>query len=185
MFHYRTGGFGFLAGAEIKKDVASNLGLLGRRLGLEWAADNVQKFGGDLSKVTIWGESAGAISVLDQMVLYNGDNKYKDKSLIRAGLMDSGSVIPADPVDGIKGQQIYNQVVIAAGCSKAADTLDCLRSMDYTTCLNAANSVPGIFSYSSVALSYLPRSDGVVLTASPDVLVQNGMYAKVPFIVGD
>lgn len=40
--------------------------------------------------------------------------------------MDRGSVIPADPVDGVKGQQIYNQVATAAGWSKAADTLDCL-----------------------------------------------------------
>jgi carboxylesterase type B len=34
-------------------------------------------------------------------------------------------------------------------------------------------------------ISYQPRPDGTVLTASPDVLVKNGQYAKVPFIIGD
>jgi triacylglycerol lipase len=75
--------------------------------------------------------------------------------------------------------------VESAGCSSASDTLECLRGLDYTTFLNAANSVPGILSYNSVALSYLPRPDGTVLTDSPEVLVTNGKYASVPFIIGD
>ena len=54
--NYRVGGFGFLPGAEILADGASNLGLLDQRLGLEWVADNIAAFGGDPSKVTIWGE---------------------------------------------------------------------------------------------------------------------------------
>jgi carboxylesterase type B len=45
--------------------------------------------------------------------------------------------------------------------------------------------VPGILSFNTVALSYLPRPDGKVLTESPDALVAAGKYAKVPFIVGD
>jgi len=183
--NYRVGGFGFLPGKEIKKDGSANLGLLDQRLGLQWVADNIAAFGGDPSKVTIWGESAGAISVADQMLLYDGDNTYKGKPLFRAGIMNSGSVIPAEPVDSAKGQIVYNTVVSKAGCSSASDTLACLRSKDYTTFLNAANSVPGLLSYSSVSLSYLPRPDGTALTASPDVLVASGKYAKVPFIVGD
>jgi carboxylesterase type B len=51
--------------------------------------------------------------------------------------------------------------------------------------LNATNSVPALLSYTSVALSYLPRPDGTVLTASPEVLVTEGKYAQVPFIIGD
>lgn len=54
--NYRLGGFGFLPGSEILKDGSANLGNLDQRLGLEWLADNIAKFGGDLSKVTIWGE---------------------------------------------------------------------------------------------------------------------------------
>jgi carboxylesterase type B len=99
--------------------------------------------------------------------------------------MNSGSVVPAEPVDSAKAQVVYDLVVSKAGCASASDTLACLRSVDYSTYLNAANSVPGILSYSTVSLSYLPRPDGTALTASPDLLIAAGKYAKVPFIVGD
>lgn len=45
--------------------------------------------------------------------------------------------------------------------------------------------MPGLLGYTTVALSYLPRPDGAVLTESPDKLGLSGRYAKVPFIVGD
>ncbi|CAN9124575.1 unnamed protein product [Alternaria alternata] len=183
--NYRVGGFGFMPGKEVLEDGSANLGLLDQRLGLQWVADNIAAFGGDPEKVTIWGESAGAISVLDQMMLYDGDNSYKGKPLFRAGIMNSGSIVPADPVDCPKGQAIYDRVVEAAGCAGSADTLACLRTVPYTKFLNAANTVPGILSYFTVNLSYLPRPDGKALTASPDALVKAGKYAKVPFIVGD
>jgi triacylglycerol lipase len=119
------------------------------------------------------------------MALYDGDNTYKGKPLFRGAMMDSGSVVPADPVDCPKGQVVYDTVVKTAGCSSASDTLECLRGLDYSTFLNAANSVPGLLSYTSVALSYLPRPDGKYLTGSPDILAKQGKYAKVPFILGD
>jgi carboxylesterase type B len=90
--NYRVGGFGFLPGKEILKDGSANLGLLDQRLGLQWVADNIGAFGGDPTKVTIWGESAGAISVLDQMALYDGDNTYKGKPLFRAGIVSNSWV---------------------------------------------------------------------------------------------
>jgi carboxylesterase type B len=110
--NYRVGGFGFLPGKEVLADGSSNLGLLDQRLGLQWVADNIAAFGGDPTKVTIWGESAGAISVMDQMLLYNGDHTYKGKPLFRAGIMNSGSIVPADPVDCPKGQLIYDTVCV-------------------------------------------------------------------------
>ncbi|KAI4934687.1 hypothetical protein J4E85_002545 [Alternaria conjuncta] len=183
--NYRVGGFGFMPGKEVLADGSANLGLLDQRLGLEWVADNIAAFGGDPEKVTIWGESAGAISVLDQMMLYDGDNNYNGKPLFRAGIMNSGSIVPADPVDCPKGQAIYDRVVEAAGCASSADTLVCLRTVPYTKFLNAANTVPGILGYFTVNLSYLPRPDGKALSDSPDALVKAGKYAKVPFIVGD
>ena len=183
--NYRVGGFGFLPGKEILADGAANLGLLDQRMGLEWVADNIAAFGGDPDKVTIWGESAGAISVFDQMALHGGDNKYKGKPLFRGAIMNSGSIVPADPVDCPKSQVVYDAVVKAASCSSASDTLGCLREADYDTFLRAANSVPGVLSYNSVALSYLPRPDGTALPDSPDVLAASGRYAAVPMIIGD
>jgi len=119
------------------------------------------------------------------MALYDGDHTYKGKPLFRGAMMDSGSIVPADPVDCPKGQVVYDTVVKNAGCSSASDTLECLRGLDYSTFLNAANSVPGLLSYNSVALSYLPRPDGKYLTESPEILANQGKYAKVPFILGD
>jgi carboxylesterase type B len=119
------------------------------------------------------------------MVMYDGDNTYKGKPLFRAGIMNSGTIYPADPVDCPKGQAIYDQVVSEAGCSGSPDTLVCLRNLDYETYLNAVTSVPGISGYTSVAVSYPPRPDGVILTESPEELISAGKYVKIPFIVGD
>ncbi|KAH7380304.1 Alpha/Beta hydrolase protein [Phaeosphaeria sp. MPI-PUGE-AT-0046c] len=183
--NYRVGGFGFLPGKEMLQDGATNLGLLDQRLGLQWTADNIAAFGGDPEKVTIWGESAGAISVMDQMLMYDGDNTYKGKSLFRGGIMNSGSVVPTQPYDSNKAQAIYDTVVKEAGCSGSSDTLGCLRTTPYTKFLEACNTVPGILGYYTVNLSYLPRPDGRTITASPEQLVAQGKYTKVPFIVGD
>ena len=120
--NYRVGGFGFMPGKEIMKDGSGNLGLLDQRLGLKWVADNIAAFGGDPNKVTIWGESAGAISVLDQMMLFDGDTSYKGKPLFRAGIMNSGSVTPADPLDCAKGQAIYDRV--RSSCHSSSEFLN-------------------------------------------------------------
>ncbi|KAK2796389.1 hypothetical protein FQN50_009579 [Emmonsiellopsis sp. PD_5] len=183
--NYRVGGFGFLAGKEVLADGSANLGLLDQRLGLQWVADNIAAFGGDPDRVTIWGESAGSISVFDHMLMYEGNHTYKGKPLFQAGIMNSGSLAPTDPVDCPKGQKVYDTVVETAGCADAADTLNCLRELDYDTLEKAMNSPPGLLSYDSIALSYLPRPDGVLFTGPLEQLVAEGKYAKVPFIIGD
>lgn len=64
---YRVGKLGFLAHPELSSEnpqrVSGNYGLLDQIAGLEWVQDNIAAFGGDPDKVTIFGESAGGISV--------------------------------------------------------------------------------------------------------------------------
>ncbi len=61
---YRVGPFGFLAHPELTREGSKgNFGLRDQIAGLEWVRDNVAAFGGDPARVTIFGESAGGISV--------------------------------------------------------------------------------------------------------------------------
>lgn len=185
--NYRVSGFGFLAGKELQADGSTNLGLRDQRLALEWVAENIAAFGGDPTKVTIWGESAGAISTFDQTIINGGDNTYNGQALFRGAVMNSGSIVPAVNVSHPKPQAVYDMVVANAGCSASADTLACLRALPYQTFLTAVNSVPAIFGYTGLNLAYLPRPDPSddFFSVSPEVALYSGAYAKVPVIIGD
>jgi carboxylesterase type B len=69
---YRLGAYGFLGSAEVLENGAANVGLLDQRAALNWIQRYISKFGGDPSKVTIIGGSAGGGSVSHQMILYGG-----------------------------------------------------------------------------------------------------------------
>ena len=185
--NYRLGGFGFLPGKEVSKDGSSNLGLRDQRLALQWVQDNIAAFGGDPAKVTLWGESAGAISILDHTIVDGGDISHGGGDLFRGAIMNSGSTTPTVPVDHPKAQAIYDAVVTAAGCAEQNDSLECLRRLPFEQLSDALSSVPSFFSYTSIDLSYLPRPDpaDTFLPESPEVAIQGGRFAKVPVIVGD
>ncbi len=61
MLNYRIGALGFLAGIE---GLEGNQGLKDQQLAMRWVKDNIERFGGDPEHVTIYGESAGAMSVV-------------------------------------------------------------------------------------------------------------------------
>ncbi|THH21400.1 hypothetical protein EW146_g169 [Bondarzewia mesenterica] len=181
--NYRLSLFGFLGGKEVKEAGVGNLGLQDQRLALRWVQKYITAFGGDPKKVTMqvlnWGESAGAISVALQMVTNNGD----DEGLFRGAIMQSGSPIPSGDI--IDNQPFYDAVVNETGCTNATDTLECLRGVSFESLQSAANQSPGTMSPMSLNLAWLPRVDGVFLKDDPQILVQNGNVANVPFITGD
>ncbi|KAB8437388.1 hypothetical protein FH972_025067 [Carpinus fangiana] len=180
---YRLGAFGFLAGKEMRDDHATNIGLRDQRLAMEWVQDNIQAFGGDPSK----GESAGAASVYDHLIINNGDNSYKNGTLFRAAIMHSGAALPSLEVTHSKPQDVYDTVVRAAGCSTTSDTLDCLRQLPYAQFLEAANSLPNAFGYRALDLAYAPRPDPSTefFSVSPEEAMVTGKYARVPIITGN
>ncbi|KAJ7366221.1 Alpha/Beta hydrolase protein [Mycena albidolilacea] len=177
--NYRVSAFGFLASKEVRAAGVGNLGLQDQRQAFRWVQKYIGAFGGDPTKVTIWGESAGAISAALHMVANNGDNE----GLFRGAFMESGSPIPVGPIEN--GQKYYDAIVHQVGCASAADTLACLRTVPYASLKAAQDASPFIFSYQSLVLAWLPREDGVFLTDAPQRLVQQGKVANVPFVTGD
>ncbi|KAF9254184.1 carotenoid ester lipase precursor [Marasmius fiardii PR-910] len=176
---YRSNGFGFLASQEVKDAGVGNLGLRDQREALRWVQRYIGAFGGDPKKVTIWGESAGSISVALQMVTNGGNTE----NLFRAAFMESGATIPVGDIS--HGQFYYDQIVSETGCSSSADTLACLREVPYQTLKDAINRTPNIFSYQSLHLTWVPRVDGDFLTDSPLRLALQGKVANIPFVAGD
>ncbi|KIJ09789.1 hypothetical protein PAXINDRAFT_102177 [Paxillus involutus ATCC 200175] len=170
--------FGFLASQEVKDAGVGNLGLRDQRLALYWVQKYINAFGGDPTKVTIWGESAGAMSAVLQMVTNDGN----PDGLFRAAFMQSGTLFPVGDI--LQGQKYYDALVSETRCSSASDTLQCLREVPYETLLDAVNQSPSGFSYQSTVLAWQPRVDGIFLTDEPQKLVQQGSVADVPFVTG-
>lgn len=65
VLQYRLGTFGFL---YTQGETSSNLGLWDQRLALQWIRNNIEAFGGDSDSITVFGESAGAISISCHLV---------------------------------------------------------------------------------------------------------------------
>ncbi|KAH9030333.1 carotenoid ester lipase precursor [Lactarius pseudohatsudake] len=177
--NYRLSAFGFLPGKEVKAEKVGNLGLQDQRLAMKWVQTYISEFGGDPSKVTIWGESAGAISVAHHMITNNGNNE----GLFRGAIMQSGGPIPVGDIEN--GQRYYDFMVEKTGCTRASDTLDCLRKVPYTTYKKAMDDSPDFFAYQGLVLAWLPRVDGVFLTRPSQHSVVRGEVANVPMIAGN
>ncbi|KAK1657237.1 Alpha/Beta hydrolase protein [Colletotrichum godetiae] len=124
-FNYRLSAFGFLGGSELVAAGAANLGFRDQRLALHW---NIAAFGGDPTKVTIFGNSAGAGSVGAQLLAYNG----RDDGLFRGAISQSGAPAGFSPfspfLDVAKWDEVYENITADTGCN-TTDTLDCLRNV--------------------------------------------------------
>ncbi|KAF4576963.1 hypothetical protein EYR36_004947 [Pleurotus pulmonarius] len=113
--NYRVSAFGFLASQEVKDAGVGNLGLQDQREALRWIQKYISSFGGDPTKVTIWGESAGAISAALHMVANNGNHE----GLFRGAFMQSGSPIPVGDIS--HGQTYYDAISLSLAWIPRAD----------------------------------------------------------------
>ncbi|CAN9385057.1 unnamed protein product [Alternaria alternata] len=69
---YRLGAFGFLSSTEIQQNGALNAGILDMAFALQWVQNHIHHFGGDKSRVTVAGQSAGAGGVMLLGIAKNG-----------------------------------------------------------------------------------------------------------------
>ncbi|KAJ3806256.1 Alpha/Beta hydrolase protein [Lentinula aff. lateritia] len=178
IINYRLAFWGFLGGQEAADNNALNLGLYDQRDALTWVQNYISNFGGDPAKVTVFGSSAGAISI--------GHHLFTtDSNLFRAVIMGSGTAStlavrkPNDPAV----QAVYDGVVSLVGCNTASDTFACLSTVDEDTLFDAVNT------YDPDSLFQLrpwaPIIDGDLIPDDPFTLISEGKFTAKPFITGD
>lgn len=176
--NYRLSALGFLGGKEILADGSANLGIHDQIMALQWIQNFISSFGGDPTKVTLFGVNAGAISVATHM-LKNGD---KPNPMFRGAFMLSGGPSWISHVND--GQEAYDQLVLDTGCNSSNNTLQCLRQVPYDALMASVMKSKGLFSFSGLANEWKPRVDDDIIKESPYCAVSKGLYAKVPIISG-
>jgi para-nitrobenzyl esterase len=126
--NYRVGPFGFLAHPELTAESAhhasGNYGLLDQVAALRWVKHNMRAFGGDPDNVTIFGQSAGAMSVamLMQSPLTEG--------LFKRAIIQSGpGLFPAGTLSGNTPLTEAEQAGVRFAGARGAATLADLRAM--------------------------------------------------------
>lgn len=176
--NYRLGIWGFGYGKEIAAAGAANLGQRDQILALQWVQKHIRKFGGCKKKVTVFGQSAGAISIANLLL-------NPQQNLFRGAIMQSGasSTAPIGPT-GTTYQGAYDALVAAAGCNGTSSSLACLGKLDQNALLNAQNTMKGQFQY-SLGFTFAPSIDGDLIPDSPAELLRAGKVANIPFITGN
>ena len=174
---YRLGLFGFLGGSEVSQDGTLNAGLLDQRAALDWIQRNIRAFGGDPSKVTIWGGSAGGGSVTYQLIAGGG---YDDPPF-SAAIAEYPWWQPL--LNASTQERQYFTALQLSGCAD----LNCLRSLPAQT-LQTLNQADQNSSYNGPGDGYGtywygPVVDGRFVRRLPDQEFKTGNFYKVPLII--
>jgi para-nitrobenzyl esterase len=165
--NYRLGALGFLAHPALTAQAggpSGDYGLMDQQAALRWVQRNIRAFGGNPHDVTIFGESAGGLSVLSQLASPGAHG------LFTKAIVESGSYNPTQAslaTAEAAGQSFATQ----AGC--ADQTAACLRSLPVATIL--ANQDNG---------GYTPDVDGLVLTQTLKSAFTTGRFNRVPVVDG-
>jgi len=165
--NYRLSILGFLASpaldAENEQGVSSNYGLQDQQEALRWVQRNIAQFGGDPSNITIFGESAGGISVLYHLVSPGSAGLFQ-RAIIESS--NDGASLPLATAETLE-----QPVVAALGCGTVPDVAACLRALPAEQIVNSGLNVG-------------PIIDGVTVPGQPRDLIADGRFNKVPLIIG-
>lgn len=185
IIQYRLGAFGFLSSAELAHFGVANAGLYDMHFSLQWVQDNIKKFGGDPSHVTISGESAGGGAVMLQAMAYGGTEgtKFFSNAIV------ASPYLPMQwDYDDFMPTQSYYLFAQAAGClNQGLDTVnstifECLQGQDTITLQNASAHISAGGKYGQWA--FLPVTDGEFLQKRPSEQLLDGDVNGVRILSG-
>jgi len=174
--NYRVGTFGFLAHPELTAEsphhASGNYGLMDQIAGLQWVKKNIAAFGGDPDQVTIFGESAGGISV--SMLCASPEAK----GLFRGAISQSGgSFGPTRPTtypgENMRTLADAEKSGVAFATKAGAASLAELRKV-------APDKLPGGWGSGAG----WPIVDGWVIPDDQHKLYETGKYNDVAILVG-
>jgi para-nitrobenzyl esterase len=176
--NYRLGLLGFFAQSALDTEghEAGNYGFMDQQLALNWVRRNILGFGGDPSRVTIFGESAGGQSVYSQLASPTAAH------LFRGAIAESGSYVEFQdyfddivtlPIGETTGTSLVpsgSSIATSVGC--ASQTAACLRAVPAATLVGVEAGV------------VYPFVDGILLTQTPSAAFASGQFNQVPVISG-
>jgi len=172
--NYRLGAFGFMASESMQ----GNYGIMDQRLALQWVNDNIHSFGGNKNKITIGGQSAGAMSVATHLV------SPGSAGLFQAGIMESNPLgLPFHFRDTAK----ENADACMTYLNCAIDDVACMRGKSAEEVLDAQNNAPTL-NFNNLFINFLPWSplveeDGEI-PQQPLYAMMNGDVTQVPMLQG-
>ena len=187
-FNYRLGPFGFMAhpalSAESAKGASGNYGLMDQIAALKWVRRNIAAFGGNPRNVTIFGESAGGVSVGCLLA------SPLAKGLFHRAIMQSGVAEIDTPLRGGAGREpsaesvgvkIAGQLGVDDPASDSARTAAALRGKSADELLAAADPRVGLFGKGQ---KLWPVIDGYVLPQPTAEVFAAGRHNDVPVMLG-
>lgn len=184
---YRLGAFGFLASEDVKDHGQLNAGLLDQRRALEWVQEHILTFGGDPTRVTIGGESAGAGAVMFHALAYGGEQTDLFSNVIAASPYSYAIYDYCDPVP----TNYYHEFASLAGCGQDSPCLEkypsvfqCLVETESEVLQYASfNFSESLGTYGSWA--FLPVIDHDYIQERPTAQLSKGLVAGRRILVGN
>lgn len=178
--NYRLGLLGFLNLNEItggRIPATGNEGLLDQTTALRWVRDHIASFGGDPANVTVFGESAGAMSIACLLVMPEA------KGLFHKAILESGVGSTTMPLaDAVAVARLFLEVVGAA-----ADDVDMLRRLTPQQLLAAELVMRRRLAQPWEPMritATTPVIDGRVIPDVPTRLSARGASKDIPMIIG-